>query len=48
MAATIDVFSAFPSAVVSGVYSIGSYQRGTVEGNQFTKIANLDAIVAGM
>ena len=45
MAATIDVFSAFPSAVVSGVYSIGSYQRGTVEGNQFTKIANLDAIV---
>lgn len=42
---TMDVFSAFPAAVVSGVYSIGSYQRGTVEGNQFVKSAGLDVII---
>lgn len=43
--ATMDVFSAFPAAVVSGVYSIGSYQRGTLEGNQFVKEADIDVIV---
>ena len=43
--ATMDVFKAFPGAVVSGVYSIGSYQRGTLEGNQYTKKADLDVIV---
>ena len=42
---TMDVFSAFPGAVVTGVYSIGSYQRGTVEGNQFVKVAGLDVII---
>ena len=41
----MDVFKAFPGAVVSGVYSIGSYQRGTLEGNQYTKKADLDVIV---
>lgn len=41
----MDVFKAFPSAVVTGRYSIGSYQRGTVEGNQFIKDADLDVIV---
>lgn len=43
--ATMDVFKAFPGAVVSGVYSIGSYQRGTLEGNQYIKEADLDVIV---
>lgn len=43
--AIMDVFKAFPAAVVSGVYSIGSYQRGTLEGNQFTKEADLDVII---
>lgn len=42
---TMDVFKAFPGAVVSGVYSIGSYQRGTLEGNQFVKEADIDAII---
>lgn len=41
----MDVFNAFPGAVVSGVYSIGSYQRGTVEGDQFVKESDLDVIV---
>ena len=45
MATTTDVFSAFAGAVVSGVYSIGSYQRGTLEGNQFVKVSDLDVIV---
>lgn len=44
-ATTMDVFKAFPSAVVSGVYSIGEYQRGTVEGNQYIKTADLDVII---
>lgn len=43
--ATMDVFRAFPGAVVSGVYSIGGYQRGTLEGNRYTKEADLDVIV---
>ena len=41
----MDVFSAFPGAVVSGRFAIGCYQRGTVEGNQFTCCANLDVII---
>lgn len=45
MATTMDVFSAFPSAVVSGVYSIGEYQRGSVEGNQFINYGDLDVII---
>ena len=45
VATSIDVFSAFPGAVVSGRYSIGSYQRGTLEGNQFVKESDLDVVV---
>lgn len=45
MVASIDVFKAFPNAVVSGVYSIGEYQRGSLEGNQFVKSADIDVIV---
>lgn len=41
----MDVFSAFPNAVVSGRFTIGSYQRGTVDGNQFVKEADLDVII---
>lgn len=41
----MDVFEAFPGAVVSGRYSIGSYQRGTLEGNQHVKYGDLDVIV---
>jgi hypothetical protein len=41
----MDVFNAFAGAVVSGVYSIGSYQRGSLEGNQFTKISDIDVII---
>ena len=41
----MDVFRAFPNAVVSGIYSIGSYQKGTVVGNVYVKSADLDVIV---
>lgn len=41
----MDVFQAFPSAVVSGRYFIGMFQRGTVEGNKFINEAELDVII---
>ena len=45
MATSMDVFSAFPSAVVSGVYHIGEFRRGTVEGNKFVRYGSLDVII---
>lgn len=41
----MDVFSAFPGAVVSGRFVLGRYQRGSLEGNQFTKVADIDVII---
>ena len=41
----VSVFDAFPSGVISGVYQIGKCQRGTLEGNRFAKVADLDVIV---
>lgn len=41
----MDVFSAFPSAVVTGRYFIGMFQRGTVEGNRFINQGELDVII---
>lgn len=41
----MDVFKAFPGAVVFGRYSIGEFQRGTVEGNKFVQYGSLDVIV---
>lgn len=43
----MDVFEAFPNAVISGVYQIGSYQRGGVLGAVWDaeNAVNLDVIV---
>ena len=43
----MDVFEAFPNAIVSGVYQIGSYQRGSVVGAVWDadNAVNLDVIV---
>lgn len=41
----MDVFSAFPGAVVFGRFFIGEYQRGSLEGNQFVKVVDIDAII---
>lgn len=41
----MDVFSAFPGAVVSDRFVLGRCQRGSLEGNQFVKVADVDAII---
>ena len=40
-----SIFDAFPNAIISGVWEIGEFQHGTVVGNQFNKIADLDVVV---
>lgn len=40
-----SIFEAFPNAIISGVWQIGTCQHGTVVGNQFNKISDLDVIV---
>lgn len=39
------VFEAFPNAVISGVWEIGQFQRGTRIGNIYTKYGDLDVII---
>lgn len=41
----MDVFDAFPNAVEVGRFYIGTYQRGSLEGNQFVNMGDIDAIV---
>lgn len=41
----ISIFDAFPNAIISGVWEIGTCQHGTSVGNTFTKIADLNVIV---
>lgn len=41
----MDVFSAFPNAVVSDRFELGTYQRGTMLGVQFTDAGGIDAII---
>lgn len=40
-----SIFSAFPKAVVSGMWQIGECKHGTIEGNTFNKIADLDVVI---
>lgn len=40
-----SIFDAFPNGIVSGVWQIGTCQHGTVVGNQFTKVADIDVVV---
>lgn len=40
-----SIFDAFPNAIISGVWEIGTCQHGTVVGNTYTKIADLNVIV---
>lgn len=41
----LSVFEAFPNALIRGIYQIGKCQRGTLEGNRFVKIRDLDVLV---
>ena len=40
-----SIFEAFPNAVVVGVWQLGICQHGTVVGNQFTKVLDLNVVV---
>lgn len=40
-----SIFDAFPNAIISGVWEIGTCQHGTLVGNQYTKINDIDVVV---
>lgn len=44
-AATMDVFEAFPSAIISEVWEIGTVLRGTESGTKFSSLGFVDVIV---
>ena len=41
----ISIFDAFPSAIISGVWQLGTCSHGTVVGVEFNLIADIDVIV---
>lgn len=41
----ISIFDAFPSAIISGVWQIGTCKRGGVVGNVFVKTADIDVVI---
>lgn len=41
----LSIFEAFSFAIISGVWQIGTYTRGGVVGNVFTKTNDLDVII---
>lgn len=41
----LSIFRAFPNAIITGVWSIGQFQHGSIVGNVYTKVADLDVIV---
>lgn len=41
----LSIFEAFSNAIISGEWEIGTCQHGTVIGNQYTKINDLDVVV---
>lgn len=41
----ISIFDAFPNAIISGVWQIGICKHGTVVGNQFNSLNNVDVII---
>ena len=41
----LSIFKAFDFAIISGVWQLGTCQHGSVVGNVFTKVADLDVVV---
>ena len=41
----ISIFDAFPHAIISGIWQLGTCQHGTIVGNQFQKVADIDVII---
>ncbi|WP_407457164.1 hypothetical protein [Fibrobacter sp.] len=40
-----SIFEAFPNAIISGIWQIGYCQHGTVVGNEFTPLNNIDVVI---
>lgn len=40
-----SIFDAFPNAIISGIWELGTCKHGTVVGNEFTKVVDIDVIV---
>ena len=41
----LSIFEAFPNAIISGVWQIGTCQHGTVIGNTFTPLNEIDVVI---
>lgn len=41
----LSIFDAFPNAIISGVWQLGTCQHGTLVGNEFNFVANLNVVV---
>lgn len=41
----ISIFDAFPNAIISGIWQIGTCKHGTVVGNQFNSLNDVDVII---
>lgn len=41
----LSIFDAFPSAIISGVWQLGICQHGTIVGNEFQVISDIDVVV---
>ena len=40
-----SIFNAFPNAIITGIWQIGTCQHGTLIGNVFTKVADIDVVI---
>lgn len=40
-----SIFEAFPNAIIHGTWQIGTCQHGTIVGNEFTKIRDIDVVI---
>ena len=40
-----SIFNAFPKAIISGVWQIGTCKHGTLIGNVFEKTADIDVVI---
>lgn len=40
-----SIFNAFPKAIITGIWQIGTCQHGTLIGNVFTKTGDIDVVI---
>lgn len=41
----LSIFDAFPKAIISGIWQIGTCKHGTVVGNEFVSLRTIDVII---